>query len=58
MTRLKLVHPGEILEHEFMEPFGLFSNRIARNIGVKPARISEIVRARRGITTEKALRLS
>ena len=58
MTRLKLVHTGEILEHEFIEPFGLSSHRIAKNIGVKPARINEIVRARRGITAEKALRLS
>ena len=41
-----------------MEPFGLSSHRIAKNIGVKPARINEIVRARRGITAEKALRLS
>ena len=57
MTRPKLVHLGEILEHEFMETFGLSSHRIAKNIGVKPARINEIVRARRGITAEKALRL-
>ena len=41
-----------------MEPFGLSSHLIAKNIGVKPARINEIVRARRGITAEKALRLS
>ena len=58
MTRLNPVHPGEILEHEFMEPFGLSSHLIAKNIGVKPTRINEIVRARRGITAEKALRLS
>ena len=50
MTRLNPVHPGEILKHEFMEPFGLSSNRLAKNIGVTPARINEIVRARRGIT--------
>ena len=58
MTRPKLVHLGEILKHEFIEPFGLSSHLIAKNIGVKPARINEIVRARRGITAEKALRLS
>ena len=58
MTRLNPVHPGEILKHEFMEPFGLSSHLIAKNIGVKPARINEIVRPRRGITAEKALRLS
>ncbi|MGY8801892.1 MAG: HigA family addiction module antitoxin, partial [Pseudomonadales bacterium] len=58
MTRLNPVHPGEILKHEFMEPFGLSSNRLAKNIGVTPARINEIVRARRGITAETALRLA
>ena len=57
MTRLNPVHPGEILKHEFMEPFGLSSNRLAKHIGVTPARINEIVRARRGITAETALRL-
>ena len=58
MTRLNPVHPGEILKHEFMEPFGLSSNRLAKNIGVTPARINEIVRARRGITADTALRLA
>ena len=58
MTRLNPVHPGEILKHDFIEPFGLSSNRLAKNIGVTPARINEIVRARRGITAETALRLA
>jgi len=58
MTRLNPVHPGEILKHDFMEPFGLSSNRLAKNIGVTPARINEIVRARRGITADTALRLA
>ena len=58
MTRLNPVHPGEILKHEFMEPFSLSSNRLAKHIGVTPARINEIVRARRGITAETALRLA
>ena len=58
MTRLNPVHPGEILKHEFMEPFGLSSNRLAKHIGVTPARINEIVRAHREITAETALRLA
>jgi antitoxin HigA-1 len=58
MTRINPVHPGEILKHEFMEPFGLSSNRLAKHLGVTPARINEIVRARRGITAETALRLA
>ena len=55
--RLKPVHPGEILRHEFMEPLGLSSNALAKATGVTPARINEIVRGRRGITAETALRL-
>ena len=58
MTRLNSVHPGEILKHDFMEPFGLSSNRLAKTIGVTPARINEIVRARRGIIADTALRLA
>lgn len=58
MKRLNPVHPGEILKHEFMEPFGLSSNALAKAIGVTPARINEIVRERRGITAETALRLA
>ena len=58
MTRLEPVHPGEVLKHDFMEPFALSSNALARAIGVTPARINEIVRGRRGITAETALRLA
>ena len=58
MTRLEPVHPGEVLKHDFMEPFALSSNALARAIGVTPARINEIVRCRRGITAETALRLA
>ena len=58
MTRLKPVHPGEVLKHDFMEPFALSSNALARAIRVTPARINEIVRGRRGITAETALRLA
>ena len=57
MTRLEPVHPGEILKHDFMEPFGRSSTALARAIGVTPARINEIVRDRRGITAATALRL-
>ena len=58
MTRLESVHPGEILRHDFMEPLGLSATALAGAIGVTPARISEIVRGRRGITAETALRLA
>ena len=58
MLRLKPVHPGEVLKHDFMEPFDLSSTSLARAIGVTPARINEIVRERRGITANTALRLA
>lgn len=58
MIRLEPVHPGEVLKHDFMEPFALSSDALAKAIGVTPARISEIVRCRRGITAETALRLA
>lgn len=58
MTRLNPVHPGEVLKNDFMEPFGLSSNALAKAVGVTPARINEIVRGRRGISAETALRLA
>ena len=58
MTLLEPVHPGEVLKHDFMEPFGLSATALAKAIGVTPARIAEIVRGRRGITAETALRLA
>ena len=56
--KLKPVHPGEILREEFMLPLGLSSNALARAVEVTPARINEIVRERRGITADTALRLA
>jgi len=58
MTRLQPVHPGKILKHDFVEPFGLSATALARATGVTPARINEIVRGRRGITAGTALRLA
>ena len=56
--KLPPMHPGEILREDFMRPLGLSSNALARAIGVTPARINEIVREKRGITAETALRLA
>ena len=58
MTRLDPVHPGEVLKTDFMDPFALSATALAKAIGVTPARINEIVRQRRGITAETALRLA
>ena len=58
MTSLDPVHPGEVLKHDFMAPLGLSDTALAHAIGVTPARVNEIVRCRRGITAETALRLA
>ena len=58
MIRLDPIHPGEVLKHDFMEPPGLSDTALAAAIGVTPARIGEIVRGRRGIAAETALRLA
>lgn len=58
MTRLKPVHPGEVLKHDFMDSLGLSAAALARDIGVSPDRITGIVRGNRRITAEIALRLA
>jgi addiction module HigA family antidote len=52
------IHPGEILVSEFLEPLGISQYRLAKDIGVTPRRINEIVHGRRSITADTALRLS
>ncbi len=56
--RMPALHPGEILRKEFMKPLGLSSNALAMELRVPVTRISEIVRERRGITADTALRLA
>ena len=51
------IPPGEILLEEFMRPLGVSINRLARDIGVPPNRISGIVNDKRSITADTALRL-
>ncbi len=55
---MRPVHPGEILREEYMVPLGLSANALARALGVTAARINDIVRERRGITGDTALRLA
>jgi addiction module HigA family antidote len=52
------IHPGEILLEEFLEPMGISQYRLAKDIGVPPRRINEIVQGKRGISVDTALRLS
>jgi len=52
------IHPGEVLNEEFLLPLGVTQNRLAVSIGVPPRRINEIVHGKRRITADTALRLS
>ncbi|MGA2048406.1 MAG: HigA family addiction module antitoxin [Terracidiphilus sp.] len=56
--RMPPLHPGEMLREEFMKPLGLSSNALAMELRVPVTRVSEIVRERRGITADTALRLA
>lgn len=51
------IPPGEILHEEFMKPLGLSANQLARDIDVPPGRITEIIKGKRSITADTALRL-
>ena len=52
------IHPGELLRNDFLAPRGLSSNALAIALRVPVTRITEIVRERRGITADTALRLA
>lgn len=54
----KPIHPGEILLKEFLKPFALSQYRLAKDVNVPARRINEIVRGKRSISVDTALRLS
>src|SRR6266508_3487733 len=56
--RLALVTPGEVLLEEFIKPFGISQYQVAKDIGVPPRRINEIVLGKRVVTADTALRLA
>src|SRR5215813_11743005 len=56
--KLKPVHPGEILREEFMVPLGLSMNRVALDLRVPVTRIADIIKEKRGITADTALRFA
>ena len=57
-TKIEPIHPGEILVEDFMKPRGLTANRLALDLHVPANRLSEIVRGRRSISADTALRLA
>ncbi len=52
------IHPGDILKTEFMEPLGLSSYRLAKELHVSAPRVNDLVRGKRSITADTAMRLS
>lgn len=58
MNRISAVHPGEILNEEFLKPMNISQNQLGRDLAVSPRRINEIIHGNRRITADTALRLS
>lgn len=58
LEKLSPVHPGEVLLEDFMKPLGLSQYRVAKDIGVSPIRISQIVHGKRAITADTAMHLA
>jgi len=56
--KLKPVHPGDILRHDFLEPTGMTPFRLARCLDVSAPTVNDIARGRRAVTAEMALRLA
>ena len=58
MEKLENIHPGEVLKEEFMEPLNITAYRLSKDLGIPQTRISEILKGRRRISADTALRLS
>lgn len=58
MRPTQRIHPGEILDEEFLKPLRITQYRLARGTGVSPRRVNEIVRGTRAVTADTALRLA
>lgn len=58
MEKLANVHPGEVLNFEFLDPLEITAYRLSKDLKIPQTRISEIIKGRRRITADTALRLS
>ena len=58
MDKLDNVHPGEVLLEDFLKPLGLSAYRLSKDIEIPQTRISQIIKGKRRITADTALRLS
>ena len=58
MRQLSNIHPGEILKEEFLLPFEISAYKLAKDLGIPQTRVSQILKGKRRITADTALRLS
>lgn len=58
MKKLKNIHPGEILQEEFLLPMAVSAYKLSKDIGIPQTRVSQIIKGNRRITADTALRLS
>ncbi|MFZ4427655.1 MAG: HigA family addiction module antitoxin [Saprospiraceae bacterium] len=58
MEKLPNIHPGEVLLEEFLIPLGISQYKLAKDLKIPQTRVSEIVKRKRRITADTALRLS
>ena len=56
--RIAPIHPGEVLNEEFMIPLKISQNKLGSDLGVSPRRINEIIQGKRSVTADTALRLA
>jgi antitoxin HigA-1 len=57
MRHLKNIHPGEVLQEEFLVPMGISVYRLAKETGLSPTRLGQIVKGSRGVTAETAIKI-
>ena len=58
MNKLANIHPGEVLQYEFLMPLEISAYRLAKDLGIPQTRVSQIIHGKRRITADSALRLS
>lgn len=58
MNKLPNIHPGTVLQEEFLLPMGISAYRLAKDIGIPQTRISQVLKGERRVTADTALRLS
>ena len=58
MERLNNIHPGEVLLEEFLKPLGISAYRLSKDLNIPQTRVSQIIKGKRKVTADTALRLS